>query len=269
MIDDTRLDHVAIAVETYSDALPVLVGDLAGRWVSGGLGVGFAPAQIAYANQRRVELLKPNRVDENDFLRRFLDHNGPGPHHLTFKVADLDAAVGAAEAAGLHPVNIDMTDPSWMEAFLHPKEALGVLVQLAQASGPGWQSPPSEPMPKPRAESPATLDYVAHAVTSLAEGRRLFGELLGGTEEGEGEDPGCHWLELTWPEEGRVRLLAPDSDASALWEWLGGRDGRIHHVAFSCHAPEAIPGVRRVADSLWELGPDPGMNTLIRLRPSG
>ncbi len=266
MIDGVQLDHVAVAVERYSDALPLFAGELAGRWVSGGFGIGFAPAQIAFANHRRVEILKPNRVEDNDFLRRFLDRNGPGPHHLTFKVAALAPALERCEEAGFRPVNIDMSDPAWLEGFLHPKEALGVLIQLAQATGPGWQTPPPEEMPRPRTDRPATLDYVAHAVTSLGDGRSLFGDLLGGSETASGEDSDGHWLELSWPGEGRIRLLSPTGADSPMRDWLGGRSGRIHHVAFTCETPGLIRGSRHIREGLWEIGPTPGTNTLIRLR---
>src|SRR5262249_18565316 len=95
-IEGVDLDHVAVAVERWADAWPRFVGVVGGRWMSGGRGPGFAPCQIGYANQMRVEILEPNEVERNDFLRRFLDRSGPGPHHLTFKVKDLEAALSTA-----------------------------------------------------------------------------------------------------------------------------------------------------------------------------
>ena len=130
MISDTLLDHVAVAVERHSDAWPRYAGDLAGRWRSGGWGTGFAPAQLEYANGKKIEILAPHRADENDFLRRFLDRNGPGPHHLTFKVGDIDDALADAADAGYQPINVDLSDSTWKEAFLHPRDATGALVQL-------------------------------------------------------------------------------------------------------------------------------------------
>src|SRR5581483_7645632 len=150
------LDHVAVAVEHWRDAWPRYAGDLAGQWVSGGESVGFAASQLRFANGMKVEILQPHRVDANDFLRRFLDRNGPAPHHLTYKAHDIVAALGMAEEAGYRPVNVDVSDPFWKEAFLHPKDAPGVVVQLAQAAG-DWSSPPFEALPRPRVDRPATL----------------------------------------------------------------------------------------------------------------
>src|SRR3954470_17744736 len=131
VIDSVDLDHVAVAVEQWGDAWPRFVGVLGGRWMSGGKGPGFAPSQLGFANGMRVEVLEPHLVEVNDFLRRFLDRSGPGPHHLTFKVPDINTALAATEAAGYRVVNVDLSDPMWKEAFLYPKDATGVVVQLA------------------------------------------------------------------------------------------------------------------------------------------
>ncbi|MHB8671171.1 MAG: VOC family protein [Acidimicrobiales bacterium] len=174
-------DHVAVALEQWRDGWPLFAGALGGSWVSGGLGPGFSPSQLRYANDMRLELLAPNRVDLNDFLRRFLDRSGPGPHHLTFKVPDLGQALEVATAAGYQPIGVDTSDPEWHEAFLHPKQATGVVVQLAAALGGSWSEPPPEGFPSADPVQRASLRRVVHAVADLDEGLRLFGGLLGGS----------------------------------------------------------------------------------------
>lgn len=242
MIADIDLDHVAVAVERQADAWPRYAGDLAGEWVSGGDSPGFSAAQVRYANGMKVEVLQPHAVEQNDFLRRFLDRNGPGPHHLTFKVGDIATALEQAESAGYRPVNVDLRDPMWKEAFLHPKDAPGVVVQLAESHG-DWESDVPEDFPSPRTERPATLVHVAHAVADLGEGLRLFADLLGGREVGRGDDATARWVDLAWPGPGRVRLATPASEGSPLVGWLGGRAGRVHHIAFACERPEEIGAV--------------------------
>jgi methylmalonyl-CoA/ethylmalonyl-CoA epimerase len=243
-IEGVDLDHVAIAVEQRADAWPRFLEDLGGVWYSHGPGYGFAFCQLAYANGMRVEILKPDGIENNDFLRRFLDRNGPGPHHLTFKVPDIEAAIARAEEAGCPPVSVDLSDPDWKEAFLHPKVALGVVIQLAQeaASPTGeWRTAPPPELPTP-ARAPASLLHVAHAVAALAEGLRLFEGLLGGRRVEEGRDRAARWVELGWEGPGRVRLLEPASDASPIAAWLDGRRGRVHHIAFSCPDPATVEG---------------------------
>jgi methylmalonyl-CoA/ethylmalonyl-CoA epimerase len=267
-IDGIDLDHVAVAVERWADAWPRFVELLGGRWMSGGRGPGFAPSQLGYANGMRVEVLEPYRVDANDFLRRFLDRSGPGPHHLTFKVKDLAAALADADAAGYQPINVDMSDALWKEAFLHPKQSCGVVVQLAQSIDEYWETPPPENFP-PRASPASAVMRVAHAVADLDDAMRLFSGLLGGRETGRGADESARWVDLAWPGPGRVRLLSSSSPAGPLASWIGDRPGRVHHLAFAFAGSQAAAvtdGAVELADGSLELPPDNASGTRLLLQ---
>lgn len=246
MPTNVSLDHVAVASESWAEAWPRYVVELGGEWSSGGQNVGFAPHQLRFANGARLEVLQPWEVDGNSFLRRFLDASGPGPHHLTFKVPDLAAALAGAKAAGLSPVGIDLSDPGWKEAFLHPREATGVVVQLAQAEG-FWESPQPEGFPTRRPPEPAALTHVVHVVADLDRGLQLFAGLLGGTELRRDDAPDGSWrsVTLSWGGPLSLRLVGPlpgGLPSGALVEWLDGRSGRIHHLAFSQVGTATTPG---------------------------
>jgi catechol 2,3-dioxygenase-like lactoylglutathione lyase family enzyme len=217
----------------------------------------------------KVEVLMPYRVEVNDFLRRFLDRNGRGAHHLTFKVPDLGVVLERAEAAGYAPINVDRSEASWQEAFLHPRAIPGVLVQVAQATGQMWSTPPPTGWPPPRTAEPATLVHVAHAVADLAEGLRLFVGLLDGEELGRGTDGvlGAHWVDLGWPGPGRLRLMRPASPDSATAVWIGDRPGRIHHLAFACERPAEVAGAVARPDGTWEVPPAANLGTRLILTP--
>ncbi len=235
------LDHVAVAVERWSDAWPCYVDQLGGRWHSGGVNSGFSPAQLSYANGAKVEVLQPWEPEANPFLRRFLDHNGPGPHHLTFKVPDIETMLGRVVEAGFAPVGVRLEDPHWREAFLHPRQATGVVVQLAQAEFE-WISPAPEGFPAAPPASAASLRHVAHAVRDLDTALALFHVLLGGVITSRAVGPGAAWeyVDVTWPGPLGLRLVAPtgDGDAtSAVRAWLGDRTGRVHHLAFELPGP--------------------------------
>ena len=254
-IPDIDLDHVAVAVEQQDLAWPRYGGDLPSAWVGGGGTPGFWSAQVQFANGMKVEVLEPYLVEQNDFLRRFLDRNGPGPHHLTFKVKDIVGAIALAEEAGYRPVGVDLSSDFWKEAFLHPKDAPGVVVQLAQqAEGGDWgKDPTPDWFPDRRVDEPATLVHVAHAVADLDEGLRLFAGLLAGTVTGEGDADGIAWTDLAWPGPGRVRLL----HGAPLADWLGDRAGRVHHLAFAVTDPSAVPGAAGRRDgAVHEVPPD-------------
>jgi methylmalonyl-CoA/ethylmalonyl-CoA epimerase len=258
--EGARLDHVAIAVERWSDAFPRYVTDLGGRWVSGGQGPGFAPAQLVYRGGMKVEILRPNQVEVNDFLRRFLDRSGPGPHHLTYKVDDLPAAIEACESAGFPLMNIDLRDPQWQEAFVHPKAAGGIVVQLAQTDGSEWRTGPPTGFPETELDEPADLRRVVHAVRSLGDALALFEGVLGGLRREDGDG----WVELSWPPDGRVRLV--EARTPEVLAWIDGLPGRVHEVAFAVPDPAAVPGAERDGDR-WIVPPERNLGVRLALEP--
>jgi len=264
------LDHIAVAAEHHSDVWPRYIGDLGAAWVAGGEGFGFAPAQVRFAGGMRLEVLEPFDVERNDFLRRFLDRNGPGPHHLTFKLPDLDAAIEGARAIGIEPVGIDRTDPGWQEAFLHPKQAFGIVVQLAQA-GHGWESPPPPELPVAHAGSPATLTHLTHLVADLPAAVNLFQGLLDGrpAESFTPESPvGIgEAVDLAWPGPGRLRLLQP-APGTAESAWLGDLSGRLHHVAFTVPDPTVVREAVPLGNGLLEVPPDRNGGVRLLLTPA-
>jgi methylmalonyl-CoA/ethylmalonyl-CoA epimerase len=168
-----------------------------------------------------VELLEPWDVERNDFLARFLERHGAGPHHMTCKVPNLLVAIERIRSAGFHPVQIDLRDPEWKEAFLMPREAHGTVVQLAETHGhpetraellahvaqhgpnmhPKWWVDP-EPATGPR----CTLRRVVLRTPALASAVGFFAGLLQGNVESETATS----ADVVWPGGSRVRLETRD-----------------------------------------------------------
>jgi len=268
VISDIDLDHVAVAAERQLDAWPRWMVDLGGRWVGGGATAGFHSAQVEWRNGMRLEVLEPHLVEQNDFLRRFLDRSGPGPHHLTYKVKDLRAALGQVEAAGHTPVNVSFENPMWMEAFLYPKASHGIVVQLAQSGfdepETDWEGGTPRPAvaPSPRSQ-PADLLRVVHLVADLDGAVALFGGVLAGAPVDEGDDDLGRYIELAWPGPGRVRLVAPSSTGARAW--LGDRPGRLHHLRFAVDDAAAVPDAVTLGDGAWEVPPERNLGTRLIL----
>ncbi len=215
------LDHVAIAAPDITEGLNLFAGALGGTITSGGQTAGFRPVQVwvgdATGEGMTVELIEPWDTEQNDFLSRFLARQGAGPHHLTFKVPDLAAALDRVREAGYTPVHVDLSEPQWREAFLMPREAHGTVVQIAQpgesfadraamldhiaANGPR-QNPCWWSAPQRQSAPPAHLRRVVLATTSLPSALGFFGALLGGDESAAGDD----WVELAWPGGAHLRL---------------------------------------------------------------
>jgi methylmalonyl-CoA/ethylmalonyl-CoA epimerase len=223
------LDHVALAAIDTTEALHFLTGALGGTVIFGGQSIGFRPMQVWVGTQdgdgMPVELLEPWAVEQNDFLARFVARHGAGPHHMTFKVASLEAALARVESAGFHPVNIDVSDPSWKEAFLMPAEAHGTVVQLAESHGypetragllahvaangpnehPRWWNDPSHAVGEP-----ARLRRVVLRTPALPTAVEFFAGVL----EGEVECESARRVDLVWPRGARIGLEShPDAPA--------------------------------------------------------
>lgn len=80
-----------------------------------------------------LELLEPR--DAAHIVAKFLRERGPGFHHVSLEVADLDATLAAAREAGVRLVDAHGRPGAHGStvAFLHPKSLGGVLVELCQA----------------------------------------------------------------------------------------------------------------------------------------
>jgi methylmalonyl-CoA/ethylmalonyl-CoA epimerase len=129
-----RFDHVSMAVTDIKTAEP-LVALMNGERFDGGLtpNEDFHWVQYRLPGGQVLEMIQAaDPTDADHFINRFIAERGEGLHHVTLKVTNLIRAVEAARALGFTIVGFDDTDPAWMEAFVHPKSANGVLVQLAE-----------------------------------------------------------------------------------------------------------------------------------------
>jgi methylmalonyl-CoA/ethylmalonyl-CoA epimerase len=136
------LDHVAHGVPSIRRVLPIYREMLGGTVTAAGISPtgGHLAVHLSYAGGGRIELMEPLGPDSPSlgaFLRR--SPRG-GLHHLTFKVSDLAHALQVVSARGFDPFGIQLDSGSWREAFLHPRQTGGVLIQLAEMG-----SEPAEP----------------------------------------------------------------------------------------------------------------------------
>ena len=213
----TILDHLAIGTPTLTPGWELFSGVLGGTWGSGGDSPGFWWGQLEFAAGPQIELLTPNGDPDADFLERFLASHGAGPHHLNFHVTDIEDTLTRIRAHGIEPVGVNLDNPGWKEAFLHPRDAHGIVIQVAQQGWPYRSAPPAE-LPEP---GPSTsFDLIEHHVSDLDRAMRLFGDVL----DGQVETIDAATVELTWPRGRRIRLVREDELP---------RGGALHHVRFT------------------------------------
>ncbi|MBS1818729.1 MAG: methylmalonyl-CoA epimerase [Acidobacteria bacterium] len=128
------LDHVGIAVADLSASL-AFFRDALGLEVHASEEVGSQRVRAHFLPSgagTSLEVLEATAADSP--IGRFIEKRGPGLHHITLRVDDIDAALAHLKARGVRLVD-DVARPGAegaLVAFIHPSSAHGVLVELKQ-----------------------------------------------------------------------------------------------------------------------------------------
>jgi methylmalonyl-CoA/ethylmalonyl-CoA epimerase len=129
------LDHIGIAVADLDAAL---------RFYRDALGLEIeTPEEVASqrvrahfipAGDAALELLEATAPDSP--IAKYLEKRGPGLHHITLRVDDIDAALAHLKAHGVRLIDERAREGAHGSrvAFIHPASAHGVLVELKQTA---------------------------------------------------------------------------------------------------------------------------------------
>ncbi|MDZ7269483.1 MAG: methylmalonyl-CoA epimerase [candidate division KSB1 bacterium] len=128
-----KIDHIGIAVRDLDEAIKRYTLLMAAPPAH----LEEVPTQqvkVAMFNvgASRVELLAATSPESA--IAKFLDKRGEGLHHLCFRVDDLAAALARVQAGGMEVVAGAGTAGAGGSrvAFLHPRSAAGVLIELVE-----------------------------------------------------------------------------------------------------------------------------------------
>ena len=131
-----HIHHIAILVENLDTSLSFWQ-DILGLIPSKVTEIPEESARIAFfpLGESEVELVQPTSADSG--LSRYLDKRGPGMHHLCLEVTDLSALLVHLRANGIQLINDEpkIGEGGKLYAFIHPKSANGVLMELYQLPG--------------------------------------------------------------------------------------------------------------------------------------
>jgi len=127
------IDHLGVAVRdleracrTYVDTLGMTAGGTE-TLPERGLAVRFVDT-----GGPPLELLAPTTASSE--ISRFLDKRGEGLHHVCLQVSNIEAALADLAARGAQLVDATPRPGAHGSrvAFLHPKSAHGVLIELVE-----------------------------------------------------------------------------------------------------------------------------------------
>ena len=130
---DGCVDHVGIAVEEIDRALAVYT--MLGFETMEEETVEAEGVRVVFlgGGRTRLELLEPTH--EGSSLTPFLSRKGQGLHHIAVRVRDIDAAVSACKDQGIAIAGGIRTGALGRRvAFIHPRSASGVLIELVEAN---------------------------------------------------------------------------------------------------------------------------------------
>ncbi|MFQ5827432.1 MAG: methylmalonyl-CoA epimerase [Dehalococcoidia bacterium] len=127
------IDHIGIAVRSLDETLPIydaLFGLKPAHFESlerEGVRLVFIPV-----GDDNVEFLEPTKPEAA--LTKFLERRGEGIHHICLKTDDIVADLKSLAAKGVELVDKEprIGSEGRRVAFLHPKAARGVLIELAE-----------------------------------------------------------------------------------------------------------------------------------------
>jgi methylmalonyl-CoA/ethylmalonyl-CoA epimerase len=139
----TRIDHVGIACRNLAEKIAFYESVFGLRLVSEevneqqGVREAMMVVSASAAGMSCVQLLEPLGPDTP--VGRFLARRGEGIHHVGYGVTDIAAALASIGAGGVRLLDTRPRHGSMgaSVAFLHPKDAGGVLIELVQTPSDG------------------------------------------------------------------------------------------------------------------------------------
>jgi methylmalonyl-CoA/ethylmalonyl-CoA epimerase len=128
----SRIDHVAIAVRDFkktADFFRSILGAVPGT-SSVDPGQKYLAETFSLGDLSRIEILTP--TGKGSFLDNFLAER-QGVHHLCLQTQDIKKARRALDEHGIPYFGYyEYEGGGWKELFIHPRDAFGVLIQIAE-----------------------------------------------------------------------------------------------------------------------------------------
>ena len=131
---DIKLNHLAIVVDDMDAALRFWRESLGLTQAGAVQSLPAEAVDIAFLTlgDAHIELIQPTTADSG--VAKYLVKRGPGLHHLCLEVHDLDAKLAQLSESGCELINESPRERDGRRyAFIHPKSAGGVLLELYEA----------------------------------------------------------------------------------------------------------------------------------------
>jgi len=126
-----KIDHVALVVGDIDEALS-LWQEALGIELEHREEIPREKSTIAFlpVGDSEIELVQPTSEDSG--IAKYLEKRGPGMHHICLEVDDIEEMMVQLKAKDVRLIHEEpvVAESGKKYAFIHPKAAFGVLVEL-------------------------------------------------------------------------------------------------------------------------------------------
>ena len=138
-----RIDHVSLAVKDYKKAKEFFtkigaIPQTHGRDTN----LQYYWEIFKLGDLSRMEIISPTAKES--FLKNFFKKKEGGIHHLTLQTPDIEKMREFLEKNKIPYFHQSAYTDAWKEIFIHPKDAFGVLLQIAEFRSNDWLAPSSK-----------------------------------------------------------------------------------------------------------------------------
>ena len=154
----SRIDHVSLAVKDFEKAKNFFMEILGAIPCTNAEddNLRYYWEMFSVGDLSRMELIKA--TGEGSFLDNFLENRTNGAHHITVETPDLNQFREKLEEKGVPYFGYREASDNWKELFIHPRDAFGILIQVAELNSDDWLADAVKFPPDQRWEIEKTAD---------------------------------------------------------------------------------------------------------------
>lgn len=253
MITIKHLDHISMAAADWK-AQSELLGSLLGfkflHSFEADEGSDFDGCVMQVpGTDIEFEVISPARPDS--FVRKFLDTQGPGLHHITVEVPSIYAAAEDLKALGITPFGGVSSDGMWRLTYVHPKDSGGILWQIFE---PYRFPAEADRRTVGGAAGVKRVDHVSMAVPDIERQLEWQARVFGMETQERWEDERLGYLGAVMriPNSQLLfEIIQPTRGDSFVQKFIDERRAGMHHI--TCE----VESVDRAAEGLRARGIEP------------
>ena len=129
------MDHIGIAVSSINKAMD-FYNQALGLELSGIENITDRDLKVGFINTDniKIELIEP--ISEDSTIAKYIAKKGEGIHHICFKVENITKSLAKLKSGGFELIDKAPKDGAKGSkiAFMHPRSAGGVLIELKEVS---------------------------------------------------------------------------------------------------------------------------------------